>query len=391
MKKEVFIIAACRTPLGSLNGSLSEVSAPHLGAAAIRGCLDKFSIPSTQIQEVIMGNVVSSNIGQAPSNQASIYAGIPDSVPCSSVNKVCASGMKAVMIGTQSIQLGINDLVVTGGMENMSQIPYYLDRARNGYRLGHGILVDGILRDGLWDPYNDIHMGTLAERCSSFFHISREEQDNYAVQSYQRAQKAQDSGFLLKEICPVKIPGRNEVLVNSDEEIRKVNYEKLPLLRPAFQIDGAITAANASKISDGAAALILASSEKVKELGLSPLARILSYSDASQSPEWFTTSPTLAMNRSLELAGLGLKDIDFIELNEAFSCVALINARQMGINNEKLNIWGGGISLGHPIGCSGARILVTLCSILKEMNGNYGLAGICNGGGGASAMVLQRL
>lgn len=389
--REVFIVSVARTPIGSFNGALSAVPATQLGATVIKAVLERANVKPDQVQEVYMGNVISANIGQAPANQASLYAGLPNTVPCTTVNKVCASGMKAIMLGAQSILLGDNDIVVAGGMESMSNIPYYLDKARNGYRLGHGAVVDGILRDGLWDPYKDFHMGNAAEICAAEYKISREDQDAYAAQSYRRTAAAYEKGYFRDEIVPVEIPGKQVTTVNEDEEYKKVNFEKMATLKPAFQKDGTVTAANASKINDGAAAVVLVSGEKVKELGLKPLAKIVSFADASQAPEWFTTTPVKAINKALAKAGLSIQDMDFTEINEAFSCVALANERDLGLRPETLNVWGGAVALGHPIGCSGARIVITLNSILHKENGRYGVAGICNGGGGASAMVIEKL
>lgn len=387
--KEVFIVSVARTPIGSLNGVLSGMPATRLGAVVIKAALERTSIKPGQVNEVYMGNVITANEGQAPANQASIYAGIPTNVPCTTVNKVCASGMKAIMLGAQSILLGDNDIVVAGGMESMSQAPYYLDKARGGYRLGHGALIDGIIRDGLWDPYKDFHMGTAAELCAGKYKISREDQDAFAAESYRRVAAAYEKGYFKAEITPVTIPGKTTAVVSEDEEYKKVNFDKMATLKPAFQQDGTITAANASKINDGAAAVILASGEKVKELGLKPLAKIISFADASQDPEWFTTTPTIAMNRALKKAGLKIADMDFAEINEAFSCVAIANRQDLGLKAEQLNIWGGAVALGHPIGCSGARIVITLTSVLRQKRGKYGIAGICNGGGGASAMIVE--
>lgn len=389
--REVFIAAVARTPIGSFNGALSAVPATQLGATVIRAALERAKITPDQVQEVYMGNVISANIGQAPANQASLYAGLPNTVPCTTVNKVCASGMKAIMLGAQSILLGDNDIVVAGGMESMSNIPYYLDKARNGYRLGHGAVIDGILRDGLWDPYKDFHMGNAAEICAAEYKISREEQDAYATASYRRTAAAWEKGYFRDEIVPVEVPGKQAVTVSEDEEYKKVNFGKMPTLRPAFQKEGTVTAANASKINDGAAAVVLVSGEKLKELGIRPLARIVSFADASQAPEWFTTTPVKAVNKALAKAGLTVKDMDFTEINEAFSCVALANERDLGLKPETLNVWGGAVAMGHPIGCSGARIVITLSSILHKENGRYGVAGICNGGGGASAMVIEKV
>ncbi|WP_423736133.1 acetyl-CoA C-acyltransferase [Chitinophaga caseinilytica] len=389
--KEVFIVSVARTPIGAFNGALASVPATTLGATVITAALERAGVAKEQVQEVFMGNVISANTGQAPANQASLYAGLPNTVPCTTVNKVCASGMKAIMLGAQSILLGDNDIVVAGGMESMSNIPYYLDKARNGYRLGHGAVIDGILRDGLWDPYKDFHMGNAAEICATEYKISREDQDAYAKQSYQRAAEAWEKGYFAGEIVPVTTGGKSPVTVSDDEEYKKVNFEKMATLKPAFQKDGTVTAANASKINDGAAAVVLVSGEKVKELGLKPLARIVSFADASQAPEWFTTTPVKAVNKALAKAKLDIGQMDFVEINEAFSCVALANEKDLGIPNEKLNVWGGAVALGHPIGCSGARIMVTLTSILQQKNGRYGVAGICNGGGGASAMVIEKI
>ncbi|MGE7774614.1 acetyl-CoA C-acyltransferase [Chitinophaga sp. NPDC101104] len=389
--KEVFIVSVARTPIGAFNGALASVPATTLGATVITAALERAGVAKEQVQEVYMGNVISANTGQAPANQASLYAGLPNTVPCTTINKVCASGMKAIMLGAQSILLGDNDIVVAGGMESMSNIPYYLDKARNGYRLGHGAVIDGILRDGLWDPYKDFHMGNAAEICAAEYKISREDQDAYAVQSYKRAAEAWEKGYFSSEIVPVTTGGKSPVTVSEDEEYKKVNFDKIPTLKPVFQKDGTVTAANASAINDGAAAVVLASGEKVKELGLKPLARIVSFADASQAPEWFTTTPVKAVNKALAKAKLDIGQMDFVEINEAFSCVALANEKDLGIPNEKLNVWGGAVALGHPIGCSGARIMVTLTSILQQKNGRYGVAGICNGGGGASAMVIEKI
>jgi acetyl-CoA C-acetyltransferase len=391
MKKEVFIVSVARTAIGSLGGSLASVPATTLGSTVIRASLERAGVAVDQVQEVYMGNVISANIGQAPATQASLYAGLPNTVPATTVNKVCASGMKAIMLGAQSILLGDNDVVVAGGMESMSNIPYYLDKARNGYRLGHGSLIDGILRDGLWDPYSDFHMGNAGEICAKEYNITREDQDAFAKQSYERAAAAYKNGYFDAEIVPVGVGGKTPVVVNSDEEYTKVNFEKMATLKPAFQKDGTITAANASKINDGAAAVVLVSGEKLKELGLKPVARIVSFADASQAPEWFTTTPVKAVGKALAKAGLTMADMDYTEINEAFSCVALANERDLGVKPGTLNVWGGAVALGHPIGCSGARIVVTLSSILQRLGGRYGVAGICNGGGGASAMVIEKM
>ncbi|MBV8253203.1 MAG: acetyl-CoA C-acyltransferase [Chitinophaga sp.] len=389
--KEVFIVSAVRTPIGSFNGGLSGIAATKLGSIVIKAALERAGVAADQVNEVYMGNVISANLGQAPATQASLGAGLPNTVPTTTVNKVCASGMKAIMLGAQSIMLGDNDVVVAGGMENMSQVPYYLDKARNGYKLGHGAITDGIIRDGLWDPYKDFHMGNAAEICASEYHITREDQDAYAIQSYKRAAAAWEKGHYKSEVLPVEIPGKQVVTVSEDEDYKKVIFDKIPSLKPTFQKDGTITAANASNLNDGAAAVLLVSGEKLKELGLKPLAKIVSFADASQAPEWFTTTPVKAINNALHKAGLKITDMDFAEVNEAFSCVPIANAKDLGLPMEKVNVWGGAVSMGHPIGCSGARIVVTLNSILHQENARYGVAGICNGGGGASAIIIERV
>ncbi|UYQ91347.1 acetyl-CoA C-acyltransferase [Chitinophaga horti] len=389
--KEVFIAAVARTPIGSFNGSLSSLSATQLGAGVMKAALQRSGLTPDKVQEVFMGNVISANLGQAPANQASIYAGFPVNVPCTTVNKVCASGMKAIMLGAQSIMLGDNEIVVAGGMESMSNVPYYLDKARNGYRLGHGAITDGIIRDGLWDPYQDYHMGNAGELCASTYKFTREDQDAYAVQSYKRAAAAQEKGYFVGEIAPVEITGKQTVVVSEDEDVKKVNFDKIPSLKPTFVKEGTITAANASNLNDGAAAVVLVSEDVLKEYNLTPLARIVSFADASQAPEWFTTTPVKAINRALGKAKLEITDMDFAEINEAFSCVAMANQQELGLGSEQLNVWGGAVSMGHPIGCSGARILITLTSILQHNKGRYGVAGICNGGGGASAMIIERV
>ncbi len=390
-KKEVYIVSIARTPIGSLSGALSSLTAPQLGAAAIKAAVERAGISPSDVQEVYMGNVLSANIGQAPAQQASIFAGLPTNIPCTTVNKVCASGMKAIMLGAQAIQLGDAEVVVAGGMESMSNAPYYIEKARSGYRLGHGQLLDAIIKDGLWDPYQNYHMGNAGELCNTEYKITREDQDNYARESYLRTQKAYENGYFNNELVPVEIPGKQVVTVTEDEEYKKVNFEKMATLRPAFAKDGTITAANASKINDGAAAVVLMEGEKMKQLGLKPVAKVISFADASQNPEWFTTTPVKAMAKALEKAGLQVSDIDYFEINEAFSCVPIVNAKEMNIPHEKLNVWGGAVSVGHPIGCSGARITVTLASVLKQHNGRYGLAGICNGGGGASAILIENI
>ncbi len=391
--KEVYIVSAVRTPIGSFGGVLSNIPATQLGATAIRAALERAGIQPDQVNEVYMGHVLQANAGQAPVTQASINAGIPDTVPGTTVNKVCASGMKAIMLAAQSIQLGDNDVVVAGGMENMSAVPYYLDKARNGYRLGHAQMLDGLVKDGLWDVYKDYHMGNAAELCASTCQISREEQDAYAIESYKRSQSAWAKGLFKEEIAPVTIPqkGKDPLVVTEDEEFKKVDFNKIPSLRPVFVKDGTVTAANASTLNDGAAALVLMSREKAEALGIKPLARIVSYADAQQAPEWFTTAPAKALPKAVQKAGLQMKDIDFFEINEAFSVVALANNKEMQLNADKVNVNGGAVSIGHPLGCSGARIVVTLLSVLQQNNGRFGAAGICNGGGGASALVIERI
>jgi acetyl-CoA C-acetyltransferase len=390
MSKTIFIAGVARTPIGSLNGTLASLTAPQLGAIAIKAALERAGISPEKVNEVFMGNVVGAGIGQAPAQQASIYAGLPTNIPCTTVNKVCASGMKAIMLGAQSIMNGDNEIVVAGGMESMSNIPYYLEKARTGLRLGHGQVTDGIIKDGLWDPYNNYHMGEAGELCSREYKITREDQDKFAKESYTRTIKAYEKGYFNRELVPVVIEGKIAKTITEDEEYRKVNFDKMPTLKPAFQKEGTITAANASKINDGAAAVVLVSEEKLRELGIQPVARIISFADASQSPEWFTTTPIRAMNNALNKAGMQMADMDYAEINEAFSCVPIVNAKEMKIPMDKLNIWGGAVSMGHPIGCSGARITITLSSVLHEMKGRYGIAGICNGGGGASAIIISR-
>ncbi|MFN0202336.1 MAG: acetyl-CoA C-acyltransferase [Bacteroidia bacterium] len=394
MKREVFIVAAVRTPLGSFGGGLAGVSATKLGAAAIKGALDKAGISGELVQEVFMGNVLSAGLGQAPARQAAIFAGIPKHVVCTTVNKVCASGMKAIMLGAQSILLGDNDIVVAGGMENMSAVPFYLESARYGYKYGNNTLVDGLQKDGLTDVYHNSLMGVSAELCAKTYNITREQQDAFAVQSYTRSAKASEAGKFEAEKVPVLIPQRKgePVAFTTDEEYTKADFKKFPVLGTPFQKEGGtVTAANASTMNDGAAALVLMSGEKVQELGLTPLAKILSYADAAQEPEWFTTAPAKALPKAIAKAGITQDQIDFFEINEAFSVVALANNQILGLDAEKVNVWGGAVSLGHPLGCSGARIIVTLVNVLNTEGGKIGAAGICNGGGGASAMVIEKV
>lgn len=391
--QEVFIVSAVRTPIGSFGGILSSVSATELSAAAIRGALAASGVSADQIEEVLMGNVVSANLGQAPARQAARAAGIPDSVPCTTINKVCASGMKSIMFGAQSIMLGHNDIVLVGGMENMSQIPYYVPNARWGYKFGDAALVDGLSRDGLTDVYDQCAMGVFADRTGEKYNIGREAQDAFAIDSYKRAAAATEAGFFKSEIVPVAIPQRkgDPVQVTEDEEFKKVMFDKIPGLRPAFTPNGTVTAANASTINDGASALVLVSGDKLKELNLKPLARIAGFADAEQEPAWFTTSPTVAAPKALKRAGLTKNDIDFYEVNEAFSVVALAFEQLMEISHDQTNVYGGAVSLGHPLGASGARIVTTLNNVLHQRNGRYGLAAICNGGGGASALIIERV
>lgn len=389
--KTVYIVSVARTPIGAFNGSLASMSATQLGAIAIKGALEKAGVAPEMVNEVFMGNVIASNLGQAPATQAMIYAGIPNTVPATIINKVCASGSKAIMLGAQSIMMGINDVVIAGGMESMSNIPYYLDKARNGYRLGHGTIIDGMIRDGLWDVYKDFHMGNAAEMCAREYNFTREDQDAFAIESYTRAQNAYKKNAFDAELIPVEIPvrGKDPIKVIADEEYLKVNFDKLKTLKPAFEKDGTITAANASKLNDGASALVLMSEEKVKELGLKPLAKIIAFADAAQAPEWFTTAPALAIPKALKWAGLEIKDIDYFELNEAFSVVGMANNKILGLDDKKVNVYGGAVSLGHPLGSSGSRIVATLTSVLNQEGGRYGVTGICNGGGGASAIVIE--
>lgn len=391
--KEVYIVAAARTPIGSFNGALAPLSATELGAIAIKKALEQAGIQATEVNEVYMGNVIAANLGQAPATQAGIYAGIPNTTPFTTVNKVCASGMKAVMLAAQSIQLGQNEVVVAGGMESMSNVPYYLDKFRNGGRLGHAQVTDGILKDGLTDVYNNYHMGNAAELCATEYNISREAQDAYAISSYQRAKAAWEAGKFDKEIAPVEIPvkGKEPVVVREDEDFRKVSFEKIPGLRPVFDKNGTITAANASNLNDGASAIVLMSKEKAEALGIKPLARILGYADAQQAPEWFTTAPAKAIPLALARAGVKADAVDFYEINEAFAVVCIANNQLLGLDANKVNVYGGGVSIGHPIGSSGARIIATLCSVLHQESGKIGVAGICNGGGGASAIVVEKI
>lgn len=391
--KEVYIVSAVRTPLGSFGGKLSGLSATELGSIAIKGALKKAGVDPSEVQGVIMGNVLSANLGQAPARQASIGAGIGYNVPCTTVNKVCSSGMKAVMFAAQSIMTGQNDLVVAGGMESMSNVPYYVPKARFGYKYGNAELVDGLAKDGLFEVYYKFPMGNCADNTAKEMNISREDQDTYAIQSYTRSAEAWKSGAFKDEVVPVEITGRKgeTIIIDEDEEFKNVMFDKIPSLRPVFDKEGTVTAANASTMNDGASALILASKEKVQELGLKPIAKIRGFADAAQDPIWFTTAPALAIPKAIKNAGLTENDVDFYEINEAFAAVAIANQRQLNLDNDKLNVYGGAVSLGHPLGASGARIIATLNSVLHQKNGKIGVAGICNGGGGASAIVIEKI
>ncbi len=391
MNKEVVIVSAARTPIGSFLGALSTIPAPKLGAIAIQGALNKIQLKPEMVDEVLMGNVVQAGTGQAPARQAAIYAGIPDTVPCTAINKVCASGMKAVMQAAQSIALGDAEIVVAGGMENMSLIPHYL-HARTGTKFGPASLIDGMQKDGLVDAYDENAMGVCADLCASEYEFSREDQDAYAIQSYKRSAAAWDAGKYNSEIVPVEVPQRRgePLIINKDEEYTNVKMEKIPALRAAFSKNGTVTAANASTINDGAAALVLMSKEKAESLGLKPLATIKSYADAAQEPKWFTTAPAKALPKALAKANISIDDVDYFEFNEAFAVVGLANMKILGLSDENVNVNGGAVSLGHPLGCSGARIIVTLINVLEQNDAKIGAAAICNGGGGASAIVLER-
>ncbi len=391
--KEVYIISAVRTPMGSFGGSLKGFSATQLGAFAIKGALEKAGVKPELVNDVLMGSVIQANLGQAPARQAAKFAGLPNEVNCTTVNKVCASGMKAIAQATQSILLGDADIVVAGGMESMSNVPFYVDSMRWGNKYGNTQLIDGLAKDGLTDVYDGKAMGNAAEFCASTCGISREEQDEFAIESYKRSQAAVEGGKFTDEIVPVEIPQRSgsPVIFAKDEEPFNVKFDKIATLKGAFQKDGTVTAANASTMNDGAAALVLMSKEKADELGLKPIGKILSYADAEQAPEWFTTTPSIAVPRAVEKAGLEMEDIAYWELNEAFAVVGIENSRRMKLDPAKVNVNGGAVSLGHPLGCSGARIIVTLLHVLKQNNAKYGAAGICNGGGGASAMVIENM
>ena len=391
-KKDVVIVSVARTPIGSFLGSLSSVPAPKLGAVAIKGALNKINLSPDKVQEVFMGNVVSAGLGQAPARQAAMFAGIPDSVPCTTVNKVCASGMKSIMLAAQTIALDDADIVVAGGMENMSSIPHYY-HARKAAKFGPVKMEDGMQKDGLVDAYDQVAMGVCADACAVEYDFSREDQDNFAIQSYTRSSNAWKEGKFADEVVPVEVPQRRgePIVVDTDEEFTNVKMEKIPALRAAFTKDGTVTAANASTINDGGAALVLMSAEKASELNITPLAKIVSYADAAHEPKWFTTAPAKALPKALAKANIDINDVDYFELNEAFSVVGLANMKILGLDNDKVNVNGGAVSLGHPLGVSGARIVIALTSILKQNDAKIGAAGICNGGGGASAMVIERI
>ena len=390
--KEVVIVSAVRTAMGSFGGSLAGVPATRLGAAAIKGAMDKIKLDPKLVDEVFMGSVMQANLGQAPARQAAKFAGLPDTVNCTTVNKVCASGMKSVSLAAQSILLGDNEIVVAGGMESMSNVPFYSENTRWGAKYGNISMIDGLAKDGLTDVYGNYPMGNCADLCAREMKFSREEQDAFAVQSYKRSAAAWAAGKFKDEVIPVTVKTKKgDVEFAEDEEYKNVNFDKIPSLKPAFGKEGTVTAANASTMNDGAAALILMSREKAESLGLKPLARVVSYADSEQAPEWFTTSPSYAVPKAVKKAGMDMKDIEFFELNEAFSVVGLANIKLMGLNPDKVNVNGGAVSLGHPLGASGARILVTLINVLKQNKARYGAAGICNGGGGASAMVIESL
>ena len=392
MNKRIVIVSAVRTPIGSFMGGLSTVAAPRLGAVAIKGALDKINLDPNLVDEVYMGNVVQAGVGQAPARQAAIFAGLPNTVACTTINKVCASGMKAVMLGAQAIQCGDAEIVVAGGMENMSLIPHYMN-LRNGTKFGPATMLDGMQKDGLTDAYDNSAMGVCADLCAAEYNFTREDQDNYAIQSYERSANAWNSGKFDNEIVPVAVPQRkgDPIIVAKDEEFTNVKIDKIPSLNPVFTKDGTVTAANASTINDGAAAIILMSEEKAIALGLKPLAYIKGYADAAQEPKWFTTSPAKALPKALEKAGIAISDVDYFEFNEAFAVVGLANSKILGLGNSNVNVNGGAVSLGHPLGCSGVRIIVTLINVLEQNNGTIGAAAICNGGGGASAIVIERI
>ena len=391
--REVVIVSAVRTPMGSFGGVLSSVSATQLGATAIKGAINKSGIDANLVEEVFMGNVLQANLGQAPARQAAIFAGLSKDVPCTTINKVCSSGMKSVMLAAQSIKAGDNDIVIAGGMENMSSVPHYFAKGRNGQKLGDMKLIDGLVKDGLTDVYNKVHMGNCAEICAKDMNFTREQQDEFAIESYNRSAKSWEDGKFADEIVPVVVPQRRgeDIIVTEDEEYKNVRLDKIPTLRAVFDKEGTITAANASTLNDGASALLLMSAEKAKELGLTPLAKITGYADAAQDAEWFTTAPAKALPIALNKANTSITDVDYFELNEAFSVVGLANMEILNLSSDKVNVNGGAVSLGHPLGSSGSRIIVTLINVLKQNNAKIGAAAICNGGGGASAIVIESI
>ena len=391
--REVVIVSAVRTPMGSFGGVLSSVSATQLGATAIKGAINKLGIDANLVEEVFMGNVLQANLGQAPARQAAIFAGLSKDVPCTTINKVCSSGMKSVMLAAQSIKAGDNDIVIAGGMENMSSVPHYFAKGRNGQKLGDMKLIDGLVKDGLTDVYNKVHMGNCAEICAKDMNFTREQQDEFAIESYNRSAKSWEDGKFADEIVPVVVPQRRgeDIVVTEDEEYKNVRLDKIPTLRAVFDKEGTITAANASTLNDGASALLLMSAEKAKELGLTPLAKITGYADAAQDAEWFTTAPAKALPIALNKANTSITDVDYFELNEAFSVVGLANMEILNLSSDKVNVNGGAVSLGHPLGSSGSRIIVTLINVLKQNNAKIGAAAICNGGGGASAIVIESI
>ena len=391
--KDVVIVSAVRTPMGSFGGVFSSVSATQLGGVAIKGVLEKANLSADKVDEVYMGNVLQANLGQAPARQAAMAAGLTQEVPCTTINKVCSSGMKSIMLAAQSIMCGDNDIVIAGGMENMSSVPHYFAKGRNGQKLGDMKLIDGLVKDGLTDVYNKVHMGNCAELCAKEMNFSREQQDAFAIESYNRSANAWENGKFKDEVVPVTVPQRrgDDFIVSEDEEYKNVKMEKIPALRPVFDKEGTVTADNASTLNDGAAALVLMSAEKAAELGLKPLAKIRSYADAAHQPEWFTTAPAKALPIALQKANISTSDVDYFELNEAFSVIGLANIEKLGLDASKVNVNGGAVSLGHPLGCSGARIIVTLLHVLQQNDAKVGAAGICNGGGGASAMVVEMI
>jgi acetyl-CoA C-acetyltransferase len=390
--KEVVIVAAVRTPIGSFGGSLASLSATDLGGIALKGALEKAGVDPKEVQQVIMGNVISANLGQAPARQAAKKAGLPDTVECTTVNKVCASGTKAIMFAAQAIMLGQSDVVLAGGMESMSNVPYYLDKARFGAKYGHSQMIDGLMKDGLWDPYNDYAMGNAAENTAKEMGFTREQQDEFAIESYTRSAKAAKEGKKKNEIIPITIESRGKTtVIEDDEEYLKVDFAKVPGLKPAFLKEGTVTAANASTLNDGAAAVLMMSREKAEALGITPLAIVRGFADAEQAPEWFTTSPSLAIPKALKHAGVNASEVDFYEINEAFSVVSLANNKLLNLEGTKVNVYGGAVSLGHPLGASGARIVTTLLNVMQNEGGKIGVTGICNGGGGASSIVLEKV